>query len=86
MVVLFSWVSVRVGLPRLPAGMNRKVMAGTERPGGIGFTMSLFIAGLGLGGDWLDDARIDILTRSAVSPALSFAGVSAGYLPPRRVA
>jgi len=37
---------------------------------GIGFTMSIFIAGLALGGASLDAAKIGILTGSIVSGAL----------------
>jgi NhaA family Na+:H+ antiporter len=71
-IVLFSWASVRAGLTRLPEGVSWKVMVGAGCLGGIGFTMSLFIAGLAFPGEpgLLDDAKIGILTGSAVSAAL----------------
>jgi NhaA family Na+:H+ antiporter len=69
-IVLFSWVTVRMGLTRLPAGMNWKVMMGAGCLGGIGFTMSLFIAGLAFAGPLRDQAKIGILVGSVVSGAL----------------
>ncbi len=69
-IVLFSLASVRLGWARLPEGVDRKVMIGAGCLGGIGFTMSLFIAGLGMEGSLLDDAKIGILAGSAVSAAL----------------
>jgi NhaA family Na+:H+ antiporter len=69
-IVLFSWVSVRLGLTALPAGVGWKVLAGAGCLGGIGFTMSLFIAGLAFDGALRDEAKIGILAGSAVSGAL----------------
>jgi NhaA family Na+:H+ antiporter len=79
-IVLFSWVSVRSGVTRLPDGTNWKVMVGAGCLGGIGFTMSLFIAGLALEGDLLTEAKIGILTGSAVSAVLGCALLVA-FLP-----
>ncbi len=69
-IVLFSWLSVRLGLTRLPQGVDWRAMIGAGCLGGIGFTMSFFIAGLALRGDLLDDAKIGILAGSAISAAL----------------
>lgn len=69
-IVLFSWVSVKLGLARLPAELNGKVLVGAGCLAGIGFTMSLFIAGLALRGPHLDEAKIGILAGSTVSAAL----------------
>jgi len=70
-IVLFSWASVRLGVTRLPEGLSWKVMAGAGCLGGIGFTMSLFIAGLAFAEpEFLDEAKIGILLGSAVSAAL----------------
>lgn len=68
-IVLFSLASVRAGLTRLPAGVNWKVMLGAGCLGGIGFTMSLFIAGLAFDGPLRDEAKIGILFGSAISAA-----------------
>jgi len=69
-IILLSWASVRLRLTRLPEGVTWKVLIGAGCLGGIGFTMSLFIAGLGLEGTMLNEAKIGILTGSAVSAAL----------------
>jgi NhaA family Na+:H+ antiporter len=47
---------------------------------GIGFTMSIFIAGLALGGVSLDAAKIGILTGSVISGALGV-GLLLALLP-----
>lgn len=69
-IVLFSWLAVRIGFARLPTGVNWKVMLGAGWLAGIGFTMSLFIAGLALEVDLLDAGKIGTLTGSAVSAVL----------------
>ena len=43
----FSWLAVKVGLTVLPVGINFKHIIGVGLMGGIGFTMSIFIAELG---------------------------------------
>ena len=69
-IVLFSWLAVRVGLARLPIGVNWKVMLGAGCLAGIGFTMSMFIAGLALDGELLDAGKIGTLIGSTLSAAL----------------
>jgi NhaA family Na+:H+ antiporter len=69
-IVLFSWASVKAGLTRLPEGLTWRVMLGAGCLGGIGFTMSLFVAGLAFRDDLLADAKVGILTGSAVSAVL----------------
>lgn len=43
----FSWVAVKLGVTVLPHGLNFKHIVGVALMGGIGFTMSIFIAELG---------------------------------------
>ena len=43
----FSWVAVKLGITSLPSGLNFKHIIGAALMGGIGFTMSIFIAELG---------------------------------------
>ena len=45
-IVAFSWLSVRLKLATLPKGASWRLVYGVGWLGGIGFTMSLFIAGL----------------------------------------
>ena len=66
-LVAFSAVAVRLGWARLPDGVNWKMLVGAGFLAGIGFTMSLFIAGLALEGDLLEAGKIGALTGSAIS-------------------
>lgn len=43
----FSWLVVKLGFTSLPKGLNFKHIIGVALMGGIGFTMSIFIAELG---------------------------------------
>lgn len=66
-IVLFSWAAVKLGLARLPSGVNWKIMLGAGCLAGIGFTMSIFIAGLALEANLLDAGKLGTLIGSAVS-------------------
>lgn len=66
-IVAFSWLAVRSGLARLPAGVTWGILCGAGCLGGIGFTMSLFIANLGLNAELLEAGRIGVLVGSAAS-------------------
>src|SRR5439155_11716032 len=70
-ILLASWLAVKAGVARLPEQVSWKVMLGAGCLAGIGFTMSLFIAGLALGDDrLLEAAKVGVFTGSAVSAAL----------------
>ena len=72
--MLASWLLVRMNLASLPTGTSWIQLYGVAWLGGIGFTMSLFIAELGLDGpDQLAAAKLGILAASLI------AGVG-GYL------
>jgi Na+:H+ antiporter, NhaA family len=71
-IILFSWASIRLGLTRLPDGVNWMLMLGVGCLGGIGFTMSLFIAGLAFDGVLRDHAKIGILAGSTLSAATGY--------------
>jgi Na+:H+ antiporter, NhaA family len=79
-IVLFSWVSVRLGIAHLPEGMNWKVVLGAGCLAGIGFTMSLFIAGLALDEALLGEAKIGVLAGSGLSAVLG-CGLLYWFLP-----
>jgi len=66
-IVAFSWVAVQLGLARLPSGVNWRILLGASFLAGIGFTMSLFIAGLALEGELLTAGKIGTLVGSALS-------------------
>jgi NhaA family Na+:H+ antiporter len=70
-IVLFSFLAVRAGLAALPTGVDWKVMAGGGALGGIGFTMSLFVAGLAFDDPaHLIAAKVGILVGSTASAVL----------------
>lgn len=67
-VTLFSWLAVKIGLATLPPGIKWIHIYGAGLLSGIGFTMSLFIAGLALSpGSGMTEARIAILLGSSIS-------------------
>ena len=66
-IVVFSVAAVKLGWARLPDGVSWKVLIGAGCLAGIGFTMSLFIAGLALGGELLEAGKIGTLAGSALS-------------------
>jgi Na+:H+ antiporter, NhaA family len=72
-ISLFSWLSVRLGIGALPNGVTWRHVYGAALLGGIGFTMSLFIAGLGFDNAvQLNDAKVGILTGSIISALLGW--------------
>lgn len=79
-ITFFAWLAVRSGAAQLPAGVTWRSLFGAGCLGGIGFTMSLFIAGLALEGTPLDAGKIGILAGSTVSALLGLAFLLA-FLP-----
>jgi NhaA family Na+:H+ antiporter len=72
-ITLGAWLVVRAGLASLPDGVDWRHVYGGAWLGGIGFTMSLFVADLAFGEASLALAKIGILAASVI------AGVG-GYL------
>ncbi|RPI41617.1 MAG: Na+/H+ antiporter NhaA [Betaproteobacteria bacterium] len=67
----FSWIAVRLGLARLPAGVRWIDLTGAAWLAGIGFTMSLFIAQLAFRDPALvEQAKVGILIASAISASI----------------
>ncbi len=79
-----TWLAVRLGLGALPGGTTWRQILGAGALGGIGFTMSLFIAQLGVG----TDAALLIAAKLGIFAGSIAAGII-GYLllarrtPPR---
>lgn len=73
-VLLFSFLAVRLGVARLPDGVNWWALFGGGCLAGIGFTMSLFVAGLAFPGETheplLAAAKVGTLAGSALSAVL----------------
>lgn len=66
-ILLFSGLSVLLGFAKLPDDISWGILGASGILAGIGFTMSLFIAGLALTGGLLDAAKLGILLGSALS-------------------
>jgi NhaA family Na+:H+ antiporter len=62
-----SWIAVKLGWATRPAGVTWPILGGAAFLGGIGFTMALFIASLGLSGDLLVGAKIGVIMASFCS-------------------
>ena len=73
-ITLFSWIIVKMGGAKMPAGAGWKHIVGLGMLGGIGFTMSVFIALLSFPGAHviLSEAKFAILTGSVLSGALGY--------------
>ncbi|MCC6774716.1 MAG: Na+/H+ antiporter NhaA [Gemmatimonadaceae bacterium] len=72
-ITLFSALAVRWGVASLPAGVTWRSMHGAAWLGGIGFTMSLFIAGLAFrDAELLDAAKLSVLVSSCIAGVVGF--------------
>ena len=73
----FAFMAVKMGLSVLPAGVTWRHMLGAAMLGGIGFTMSLFIAHLAFGQEAssqrLEIAKLAVLSGSALAAVLGAA-------------
>ena len=75
----FSWAGVRLGLGRLPAGVDWRHVSGAAWLAGIGFTMSLFIAQLAFTRpEQVESAKIGILVASLAAAAAGVAWLWVG--------
>ena len=67
-IVSFAWLAVRTRLATLPTAVNWRQILGVGMLGGIGFTMSLFIASLAFASNTeIETSKIGILAASIVS-------------------
>jgi NhaA family Na+:H+ antiporter len=73
-ITLTSFVAVKTGWADLPPGVTLAQLYGASILGGIGFTMSIFVAGLAFPeGPLLSSAKLGILAASVVSGIVGFA-------------
>jgi NhaA family Na+:H+ antiporter len=76
-IFAFAWFAVRLGLADLPTGVSWRQLHGVAVLGGIGFTMSLFIASLAFAGGSLEPVeKVGILLGSAASALAGLALVA----------
>ncbi len=67
-IFTFSWLVIKLGWSHLPAGVTMQQIAGVSLLAGIGFTMSIFIAGLAFDNEvFLLNAKIGILAASLLA-------------------
>lgn len=72
-ITLFAWLSVKFGFADLPRGVTWKHIYGTAWLGGIGFTMSLFVANLAFGENALgEESKIGILAASIIAGTIGY--------------
>jgi Na+:H+ antiporter, NhaA family len=84
-ITLASWVSVKLGWAKLPAGVRWRQLAGVGVVAGIGFTMSLFIANLaGFTPEGLRVVKAAVLLASVLSGVLGYLWLNASYRTRRR--
>jgi acyl-CoA synthetase (NDP forming) len=66
-IVGFSWIAIRLRIAQKPAEFGWGALVGGGFLAGIGFTMALFIAELALSEELLYNAKMGILTASAIA-------------------
>ncbi len=74
-IVGFVWLAVRLGVSQLPSGVGFRHILGMGLLGGIGFTMSIFIAELA----FANDPQDLLMAKTGILLASALAG-GAGYL------
>lgn len=68
----FAWFAARWGLGRLPEGVTWRALVAGAIVAGIGFTVSLLIAGLAFEGSLFRQAKVGILVGSLVAGILGY--------------
>ncbi len=72
-IFIFSWIACKIRIASLPENISWRQMYGIALIGGIGFTMSLFIAALAFGeSEMIINAKIGIFLASFVSGAAGY--------------
>ncbi|GAB3412670.1 Na+/H+ antiporter NhaA [Niabella aquatica] len=72
-ILLLTFIAVKIKICRLPGDINWKLIAGTGFLGGIGFTMSIFIALLAFDQpETINNTRLSILLSSLIAGTLGF--------------
>ena len=74
-IYFFTWLAIKSKLTPMPQGMNWKNLAGIALLGGVGFTVSLFIANLSFDvvhPVLLNQAKFGVLSGTALAGALGY--------------
>ena len=86
-ILAFVWLAVSLRFARLPSNLNWTQLLGVAFACGIGFTMSLFIAGLAFehgSGDYFGGDRLGILVGSILSAIAAYSLLHASLPKPVR--
>jgi Na+:H+ antiporter, NhaA family len=76
-------LAVRLGVGRLPEGITNRHVLGMAAIAGIGFTVSIFVAGLAFADQQMaDEAKLGVLAASAIAAALGSVILLARSSPP----
>jgi NhaA family Na+:H+ antiporter len=69
-----AWLAIKLGIAQLPQGSNMSQIFGVAFLGGIGFTMSIFVAELAFLGnsELIFEAKVGILSASLLSGLIGF--------------
>lgn len=70
----FSWLCIKLRLAPMPENSNWKMLAAVSMLGGIGFTVSLFIANLSFGNipDLLNNSKLGIVVGSLIAGIIGY--------------
>lgn len=77
-IFFFAWITIKLGWAPMPYRANWKMLASIAMLGGIGFTVSLFIANLSFGAmgahgaDLLNHAKLGIVVGSLLSGVIGY--------------
>lgn len=86
-ILAFVWLATSLRIAKLPMNVNWTQLLGVAFACGIGFTMSLFIAGLAFehgSGDYYGGDRLGILVGSILSAIAAYALLHASLPKPAR--
>lgn len=78
-IFLFSWVAVKLNIAPMPYNSTWKMLASLSVLGGIGFTVSLFIANLSFGSEGIHGQELLNHAKLGIVVGSLFSGI-AGYL------
>jgi Na+:H+ antiporter, NhaA family len=79
-IVCLSMLGIRLGIAKLPEGMNTTKLIGMGLLAGIGFTMSIFISNLAFSGDpaLIQSSKVAVLIASLGAAILGWLVIKAG--------